>query len=960
MKRLLLLFLSLCMAGWMLQAQNAWINEIHYDNAGTDVDEMVEVVIENATSYTLSNFAVYLYNGNNGAVYRVDSLNTFTQGSTSGNFTLYYFIYPSNGIQNGAPDGVALTYQGSVVSGQFLSYEGVMTASDGPAVGQTSVDILVAQDNTTPIGQSLQLSGTGTQYSHFSWQAPAASTNGTINNNQVIGSFTPDPEPSNHPTNFAASAAGLSIELTWTDAVGSQLPAGYLILASTSGTFTLPVDGTAISDDGDLSDGAGALNVNYGIESGTFSGLDGTTPYYFVIYSYTNFGTAIDYKTSPAAPQAMATTPFVITAVDFEDQTFGSWDTLSVASDKNWYIDLFSGEHFAKISGYQGNVPSDDWIISPPIPLNNYINEVLTFRTASNYTGPDLEVLISTNYAGSGSPGTATWAPLPATLSGGSWAWAHSGNIDLSSYSGNAYIAFRYTSTATDAATWEVDDIVVTGTPGGTLQPALNEILAINTLSYMDPSDNSYDPWIEIVNPSTSPLSLLNWSLGNGTAGTRWYFPDTTLTNGSYLIVWADQDTTDPGLHTPFTLAATGGDLYLFDPTGSAVDSISYTQQLTDTSYARIPNAFGSWAYAKPTPMMLNMLFPIPDTIPPVVLSASLEDPSSILVVFSEALNATAENTANYSGVGSITAATRTPGLDSVLIQLAAPLTSGQVYTFLINNVEDTSGNAMAASFTTYLYYGSITSNLVITEIMYNPPEVGQDSLEYLEIYNNGTSPVPLEGFYIAEGFDFTFPNVLIQPGDYLVLAGNASAVENTFGIGGVLQWNSGGLVNTAEAVVLKSPAGSTIDSVSYSNQAPWPTAPAGTGPSLVLCDPNADNTDPANWTHSVEFLAVNAAGDSIFGTPGSACNGSGFGELDYGISWRYYPVPAQDQMVLDLPQGNWNLEIHNVNGQLMLRKENLLSGTSVDISTLRAGLYLVKISHKDDHRFGVGKLIVK
>ena len=39
-------------------AQNAWINEIHYDNASTDVDEIVEVVIENAGSYTLSDFQV--------------------------------------------------------------------------------------------------------------------------------------------------------------------------------------------------------------------------------------------------------------------------------------------------------------------------------------------------------------------------------------------------------------------------------------------------------------------------------------------------------------------------------------------------------------------------------------------------------------------------------------------------------------------------------------------------------------------------------------------------------------------------------------------------------------------------------------------------------------------------------------------------------------------------------------
>ena len=52
-----------------LNAQNAWINEIHYDNASTDVDEIIEVVIENPGSYTLSLFQVDLYNGNGGGVY---------------------------------------------------------------------------------------------------------------------------------------------------------------------------------------------------------------------------------------------------------------------------------------------------------------------------------------------------------------------------------------------------------------------------------------------------------------------------------------------------------------------------------------------------------------------------------------------------------------------------------------------------------------------------------------------------------------------------------------------------------------------------------------------------------------------------------------------------------------------------------------------------------------------------
>src|SRR5210317_402809 len=145
-----------------LLGQNAWINEIHYDNAGTDANEVVEVVIENAGSYTIADFVITLYNGNGGASYGTHGLDGFTQGNVVGDFTFFYKYI--SGIQNGAPDGLSLSYQGTVITGQFLSYEGALTATDGPANGMTSDDIGVSESSATPIGESLQLSGSGTSY----------------------------------------------------------------------------------------------------------------------------------------------------------------------------------------------------------------------------------------------------------------------------------------------------------------------------------------------------------------------------------------------------------------------------------------------------------------------------------------------------------------------------------------------------------------------------------------------------------------------------------------------------------------------------------------------------------------------------------------------------------------------------------------------------------------------------
>ncbi|WP_414656572.1 hypothetical protein ACINK0_09715 [Deinococcus sp. VB343] len=164
-----------------------WINELSYDTAATnDAPEFVEVVVP--AGVDTSNLSLVLYNGNGGASYRTDSFSsTIVSTTTVGNHSLYTFNYPVvNGgtLQNGAPDGLALCRGTELV--QFISYEGEMVATNGCANGQTSMNIGVAQANTTPAGQSLQLNGSGNKYSDFTWQAPATATPGALNNGQTL------------------------------------------------------------------------------------------------------------------------------------------------------------------------------------------------------------------------------------------------------------------------------------------------------------------------------------------------------------------------------------------------------------------------------------------------------------------------------------------------------------------------------------------------------------------------------------------------------------------------------------------------------------------------------------------------------------------------------------------------------------------------------------------------------
>lgn len=169
---------------------NAWINEFHYDNSGTDIGEMIEVVIDRADTLNLADFTISLYKGSDGTVYSTSPLADFDTGDSNGDFTLYSITYPSNGLQNSV-SGIALSWKGILV--QFLSYEGSFIGSGGPADGIVSTDIGVTENGSEPAGQSLQLIGTGLKYSDFNWVDPIASP-GSINLNQAFG--TPASPPS--------------------------------------------------------------------------------------------------------------------------------------------------------------------------------------------------------------------------------------------------------------------------------------------------------------------------------------------------------------------------------------------------------------------------------------------------------------------------------------------------------------------------------------------------------------------------------------------------------------------------------------------------------------------------------------------------------------------------------------------------------------------------------------------
>ncbi len=210
-------------------------------------------------------------------------------------------------------------------------------------------------------------------------------------------------------------------------------------------------------------------------------------------------------------------------------------------------------------------------------------------------------------------------------------------------------------------------------------------------------------------------------------------------------------------------------------------------------------------------------------------------------------------------------------GLETIVVGLSAPSSNASV------------DNARSTFILTITDNDSNIPKIVINEIMYNNP--GGDTYEYLELLNHETIPVNLKGFNFTSGITYTFPDMTLAPGGYLVLAIDSVLFEQNLGVQ-ALQFG-GQLNNTGESVTLRDSLGNEIDQVTYSASAPWDADANGAGGSLELCDPDSDNELAASWKASITGTGFFVNGIEILGTPGAANDCS----EPPPVSYPAYPV---------------------------------------------------------------------
>lgn len=146
-----------------------------------------------------------------------------------------------------------------------------------------------------------------------------------------------------------------------------------------------------------------------------------------------------------------------------------------------------------------------------------------------------------------------------------------------------------YSVTATTSTTM-VGDLVI------------NEFMASNDTAVAD-QDGEYDDWIELYNNGSSSIDLEGYFLSDDAEDlSQWEFPSGTVIDpDSYLIIWADKDDEQTGLHANFKLSASAETIFLVSPADTIVDEVSYVDQIADISYGRYPNGTGDFQVMSPT-----------------------------------------------------------------------------------------------------------------------------------------------------------------------------------------------------------------------------------------------------------------------------------------------------------------------------------------------------------------------
>lgn len=335
-------------------------------------------------------------------------------------------------------------------------------------------------------------------------------------------------EPTNHPTNFTASAnTTTSVTLAWYDAVP---PAdAYLIKGNTTGfdNITAPVDGSPVAD------GSLVKNVQKDIEMHQFTGLTQGTTYYFKIYPYNGSGSSINYKTNGTVPQTTASTispdPVVtLTGIDPSSSNF------TVNSSNNVLYRIGINVQYQSVTLNQVEISTSGIYTSADIPVNGF----KLWLSADNAFGGDTQLAELSSATGHGE--SLIFGSLARVLNPGTVYLFVTANIAPSATLGHTIGA---QATANNNFSFAVMPTFSGSTFGAANLHTINpepEIAKVFISEYIEGSSNNKA--IEIVNKGATPIDLSKLTIklyanGSGTANNTFTGPAGSLNPGEVIVI---------------------------------------------------------------------------------------------------------------------------------------------------------------------------------------------------------------------------------------------------------------------------------------------------------------------------------------------------------------------------------------------------------------------------------------
>lgn len=412
---------------------------------------------------------------------------------------------------------------------------------------------------------------------------------------------------------------------------------------------------------------------------------------------------------------------------------------------------------------------------------------------------------------------------------------------------------------------------------------------------YPDPTPSRGLPaseFIELRNVSRSDISLRNWQVSNGSTTGRISSnfvlkPDSLVILASSGAAAAYQTFGPTLILSPFpTLRNDGDTLLLYNDTGGLVHAIAWnkdwyrnplksdggwTLEMMDPSQPclQMENWTASASATGGTPGKRNLsAIRVKDTTRPYPLYAYMPDSQTIHLVMNETMGGTMPVS---WGTLPVSSQRWLPPFFRILrIQLGVPLSPDSVYILRTGQMTDCNGNP---SVDTVLPFGRFTTDLqdqlVINEILFNPPAGGAD---YIELLNRSNAVVDVSQLILANRSangiigtrlsisELPFP---LLPGSYLVVTEDSNWVQRQFSPGRirVIQTSLPSLPDDEGIVILASRKGDQLDELHYDEDWHHPLVSRPEGVALERVNRFGITQQPQNW-HS-------AASTAGYGTPG-------------------------------------------------------------------------------------------